>query len=387
MDINDRVIAALADVLEPEIRRPLPELGLVGEPETSWGKVVVPVMTIADPLPYQEELRTAVLKALVNAEIGKRLEVRLVPLSDQGLLRLRQVLKPATDFESNAVSNPIGHEQGRPNQFMEPGSKTRVLGISSGKGGVGKSSTTVNLAIALADRGRQVGILDADVYGFSVPKMLGINRNPLMVDDLMLPPVAFGVKCISVGFFVSDDTPVIWRGPMLHKALEQFLVDVYWGDLDYLLLDMPPGTGDVALSMGQYLPKSEIFVVTTPQLAAQRVAQRSAYAAKKLKLPLRGVIENMSWFTGDDGKKYQLFGEGGGKSLADDLGVPLIAQIPLVPSVREGGDDGVPVTVSAPESEASQAYSNLAAAIDSMGPVRVYKSELKVTSSSGSSQG
>ena len=381
MDINDRVIAALADVLEPEIRRPLPELGLVGEPETSWGKVVVPVMTIADPLPYEEELRSTVLKALVDAEIGKRVEVRLVPLSDQGLLRLRQVLKPATDFESNAMSNPIGHEQGRPNQFMEPGSKTRVLGISSGKGGVGKSSTTVNLAIALADRGRQVGILDADVYGFSVPKMLGINRNPLMVDDLMLPPVAYGVKCISVGFFVSDDTPVIWRGPMLHKALEQFLVDVYWGDLDYLLLDMPPGTGDVALSMGQYLPKSEIFVVTTPQLAAQRVAQRSAYAAKKLKLPLRGVIENMSWFTGDDGKKYQLFGEGGGESLAGDLGVPLIAQIPLVPGVREGGDDGVPVTVSAPESEASRAYSKLAAAIDSMGPARVYKSELKVTSS------
>jgi ATP-binding protein involved in chromosome partitioning len=381
MDINDRVIAALADVLEPEIRKPLTELDLVGEPETSWGKIVVPVMTIADPLPYEEELRSTVLKALVDAEIGKRVEVRLVPLSDQGLLRLRQVLKPATDFESNAMSNPIGHEQGRPNQFMEPGSKTRVLGISSGKGGVGKSSTTVNLAIALADRGRQVGILDADVYGFSVPKMLGINRNPLMVDDLMLPPVAYGVKCISVGFFVSDDTPVIWRGPMLHKALEQFLVDVYWGDLDYLLLDMPPGTGDVALSMGQYLPKSEIFVVTTPQLAAQRVAQRSAYAAKKLKLPLRGVIENMSWFTGDDGKKYQLFGEGGGESLAGDLGVPLIAQIPLVPGVREGGDDGVPVTVSAPESEASRAYSKLAAAIDSMGPARVYKSELKVTSS------
>lgn len=380
MDMNDRIIAALANVIEPEIRRPLIELGLVGEPETSWGKIVVPVMTIADPLPYQEELRSAVLNALVEAEIGKRVDVRFVPLSSQGLLRLRQVLKPATDSESNAISNPIGHEQGRPNQFMEPGSKTRVLGISSGKGGVGKSSTTVNLAIALAARGREVGILDADVYGFSVPKMLGIDRNPLMVDDLMLPPTAFGVKCISVGFFVSDDTPVIWRGPMLHKALEQFLVDVYWGNLDYLLLDMPPGTGDVALSMGQYLPKSEIFVVTTPQPAAQRVAQRSAYAAKKLKLPLRGVIENMSWFTGDDGKRYQLFGEGGGKSLADDLGVPLIAQIPLVPSVREGGDEGVPVTVSAPESEAARAYSNLAAAIDSMGPARVYKSELKVMS-------
>ncbi|TAN22531.1 MAG: ATP-binding protein [Actinomycetota bacterium] len=261
---------------------------------------------------------------------------------------------------------------------MESGTKTRVLGISSGKGGVGKSSTSVNLAIALAKKGYEVGILDADVYGFSVPKMLGISRNPLLIDDLMLPPVAYGVKCISVGFFVSDETPVIWRGPMLHKALEQFLVDVYWGDLDFLLLDMPPGTGDVALSMGQYLPKSEILVVTTPQPAAQRVAQRSAYAARQLKLPLRGVIENMSWFVGDDGKKYLIFGEGGGKELADNLGVPLLAQIPLVSDVRVGGDDGVPITASAPNSEVSRAYDALASAVEALGPARVYRSELKV---------
>ena len=193
---------------------------------------------------------------------------------------------------------------------MEPRSKTRILGISSGKGGVGKSSVTVNLAVALARAGYDVGILDADVYGFSVPKMLGITTDPLIIGDLVVPPTANGVRCLSMGFFVADDTPVIWRGPMLHKALEQFLVDAYWGEPDFLLIDMPPGTGDVTLSLGQYLTKTEVFVVTTPQPAAQRVAQRSAYAARKLKLAVRGVIENMSWFTGDDGTRYELFGSG-----------------------------------------------------------------------------
>lgn len=374
---ND-VMAALREVLEPEIRRPLVELGLVGEPSVSWGKLVVPIFIISDPLPYEEMLREAVVSALLVSNLAKRVEIEFKLLPEEGLRKLRSLLKPATDSDAQGVANPIGHEQGRANQFMEVGSKTRVLGISSGKGGVGKSSTTVNLAIALARHGYEVGILDADVYGFSVPKMLGISRNPQMVDDLMLPPVAYGVRCISVGFFVTEDTPVIWRGPMLHKALEQFLVDVYWGELDFLLLDMPPGTGDVALSMGQYLPKSEIFVVTTPQLAAQRVAQRSAYAAKKLKLPLRGVIENMSWFVGDDGKRYLLFGEGGGASLAEELGVPLIGQVPLVSEIREGGDVGIPITVSEPTSDAAKAYDALAIAIESMGPARVYRSELKV---------
>ncbi len=272
----------------------------------------------------------------------------------------------------------LGHEEGRPNKFMEPRSKTRILGISSGKGGVGKSSVTVNLAVALARAGYDVGILDADVYGFSVPKMLGITTDPLIIGDLVVPPTANGVRCLSMGFFVADDTPVIWRGPMLHKALEQFLVDAYWGEPDFLLIDMPPGTGDVTLSLGQYLTKTEVFVVTTPQPAAQRVAQRSAYAARKLKLAVRGVIENMSWFTGDDGTRYELFGAGGGQQLADDLGVPLLGSIPLVPALREGGDEGVPVVVADPDGEAAAVFARLAESIASLGPARVYRRELTV---------
>ena len=261
---------------------------------------------------------------------------------------------------------------------MAPGSRTRVVGISSGKGGVGKSSITVNLAVALAARGHDVGLLDADVYGFSVPKMLGLDRGPIAVDDLLVPPIVHGVRCLSMGFFVPDEQPVIWRGPMLHKALEQFLVDSYWGEPDFLLIDMPPGTGDVTLSLGQYLPRTEIVVVTTPQAAAQRVAQRSAYAAKKLKLAVRGVVENMSWFTGDDGTRYELFGAGGGQSLADDLEVPLLGRVPLVPDVRVGGDTGVPVRVADPTGEAALAFDALATRLEELGPARIYRRELNV---------
>jgi ATP-binding protein involved in chromosome partitioning len=272
----------------------------------------------------------------------------------------------------------LGHEEGRANPFMSSDNRTRILGITSGKGGVGKSSVSVNLAVALAAHGLEVGILDADVYGFSVPKMLGIDHDPVVIEDMIVPPVAYGVKCISIGFFVGEDQPVMWRGPMLHKALEQFLVDVYWGDLDYLVIDMPPGTGDVALSMAQYLPRSEVYVVTTPQAAAQRVAQRAAYMAKKINLPLRGVIENMSWFTGDDGRRYELFGRGGGEQLASDLGVPLLGQIPLVPALREGGDLGRPVTVTDPSGEASQLFDALAEEIVARGPSRVFRPELTI---------
>jgi ATP-binding protein involved in chromosome partitioning len=273
---------------------------------------------------------------------------------------------------------PLGHEAGRPNRFMAPGSRTRVVGISSGKGGVGKSSVAVNLAVALAARGHDVGLLDADVYGFSVPKMLGLTQGPVAIDDLLVPPVVHGVRCLSMGFFVPDEQPVIWRGPMLHKALEQFLVDSYWGEPDFLLIDMPPGTGDVTLSLGQYLPRTEILVVTTPQAAAQRVAQRSAYAAKKLKLAVRGVIENMSWFTGDDGTRYELFGAGGGQALADDLEVPLLGRIPLVPDVRVGADTGVPVLVADPEGEAAVAFDALTTRVEELGPARIYRRELNV---------
>jgi ATP-binding protein involved in chromosome partitioning len=267
---------------------------------------------------------------------------------------------------------------GRINPFMTPGSRTRAIGVSSGKGGVGKSSVTVNLAISLARRGHRVGILDADVYGYSIPLMLGLTEPPAVAAEQIVPPEAFGVSCVSMGFFVGEDQPVMWRGPMLHKALEQFLVDVAWGEPDFLLVDMPPGTGDVALSMAQYLPRCEFFVVTTPQAAAQRVAQKTAFMARKLKLPLRGIIENMSWFTGDDGRRYELFGSGGGAALAESLNVPLIGQIPLVPAIREGGDEGVPVTVSDPEGEASRAFSALAVEVEALGPARIYRSELKV---------
>ncbi|HZU72158.1 MAG TPA: Mrp/NBP35 family ATP-binding protein [Acidimicrobiales bacterium] len=280
--------------------------------------------------------------------------------------------------DPHAHPRPLGHEQGRTNQFMSPGSPTRVIGISSGKGGVGKSSVTVNLAVSLARAGAAVAVLDADVYGYSIPRMLGLTEPPDIVDEQLIPPRAHGITCISMGFFVGEDQPVMWRGPMLHKALEQFLVDVDWGEPDFLIVDMPPGTGDVALSMAQYLPRSEVLVVTTPQPAAQRVAQKSAYMARKVNLPLRGVIENMSWFTGDDGRRYELFGAGGGDALAEELGVPLLGQIPFIAAVRQGGDDGVPVTVSDPDGEAGAAFAALAERVKALGPARIYRSELQI---------
>jgi ATP-binding protein involved in chromosome partitioning len=259
-----------------------------------------------------------------------------------------------------------------------------VIGVSSGKGGVGKSTVTVNVAIALAAAGHSVGLLDADVYGFSVPAMMGVSagssagQGPVMGESGMAPVVAFGVSVMSMGFFVNDNQPVIWRGPMLHKALEQFLADVDWGRPDFLLVDMPPGTGDVALSMSQYLPAGEVYVVTTPQAAAKRVAQRSAYMARKLNLPVRGVIENMSWLTAPDGSRYEVFGRGGGEQLAEELRVPLLGQIPLAPGVREGGDSGTPVVVSGPSSDAGEAFQAIAREIVKLGRARIFREELKV---------
>jgi len=243
---------------------------------------------------------------------------------------------------------------------------------------VGKSTVTVNLAVALARGGASVAILDADVYGFSVPSMLGIEHPPTLVGDLLIPPVAHGVRCISMGFFVNEDQAVMWRGPMLHKALEQFLVDVHWGRPDFLLLDLPPGTGDVAMSIAQFVPRAEVLVVTTPQVAAERVAQRAAVLARQLHLPVRGVVENESWFTGDDGKRYELFGHGGGETLAQSLGVALLGQIPFLPALRQAGDAGVPIAAFAPEGEAGRAFAALAERVVALGPGRVYRSELSI---------
>lgn len=244
--------------------------------------------------------------------------------------------------------------------LMDLEGDTRILAISSGKGGVGKSSLTVNLACAIADRGNTVAVIDADVYGFSVPRMIGLDEEPDVENDKILPPEASGVKVVSMGFFLEEEQAVVWRGPMLHKALEQFITDVAWGDLDYLLIDMPPGTGDIALSISQFLPRAEVVVVTTPQPAAQRVAQRAAAMAEKVGMGVLGVIENMSWFTGDDGKRYDLFGAGGGRNLANQLGVDLLGQVPILAEVRIGSDEGRPVVVSEPESEGAAAIFEIA---------------------------
>jgi len=387
---ESQVTEAVAAVTDPELRRPLGELGMVGRVQSRRKKVTVEVALPVADYPQVDELVDRIRRAVGPLPGVDELTVDRVVMGEEPRARLRMLLrgepvdggtKHAPDDghgheHGHAPGGQLGHEEGRPNRFMLPRSKTRILGISSGKGGVGKSSVTVNLAVALARMGYDVGVLDADVYGFSVPKMLGITAEPLIIGDLVVPPTANGVRCLSMGFFVADDTPVIWRGPMLHKALEQFLVDAYWGEPDFLLVDMPPGTGDVTLSLGQYLTKTEVFVVTTPQPAAQRVAQRSAYAARKLKLAVRGVIENMSWFTGDDGTRYELFGAGGGGRLASELGVPLLAQVPLVPALRAGGDEGVPVMEAEPEGEAAAVFGRLATAVLDLGPARVYRNEL-----------
>jgi len=388
MSIDEsQVTAAVATVEDPELRRPLGELGMVGAVQVKRKRVTVEIALPVAHYPQVEELADRVRHAVGALSGVDEVSVDPVVMEEGPRARLRMLLRGepvdggtqhAPDEHGHAHGGQLGHEEGRPNRFMLPRSKTRILGISSGKGGVGKSSVTVNLAVAMARRGFDVGILDADVYGFSVPKMLGITADPLIIGDLVVPPTANAVRCLSMGYFVPDDTPVIWRGPMLHKALEQFLVDAYWGEPDYLLIDMPPGTGDVTLSLGQYLTKTEVYVVTTPQPAAERVAQRSAYAARKLKLAVRGVIENMSWFTGDDGTRYELFGSGGGRQLADELGVPLLAQVPLVPALRQGGDDGIPVMVADPEGEAAAIFDQLATSIIDLGPARVYRKELSV---------
>lgn len=388
---------ALAAVEDPDLRRSLDELGMVRSIAVHRRSATVELAIPVAAWPPRAALADAVREAaeVLTGPGTARIEVVVMTDEERAELHRRLARPPGSPHDPCAPApqpqpahrhgrppgsapGPLGHEEGRPNRFMAPGTRTRVVGISSGKGGVGKSSVAVNLAVALAARGHDVGLLDADVYGFSVPKMLGVTRGPVAIDELLVPPRVHGVRCLSMGFFVPDEQPVIWRGPMLHKALEQFLVDAYWGEPDFLLVDMPPGTGDVALSLGQYLPRTEVLVVTTPQPAAQRVAQRSAFAAKQLTLPVRGVIENMSWFTGDDGVRYELFGAGGGQTLADALAVPLLGRIPLVPAVRLGGDDGVPVRVWDAGGEAASAFDALAERVEELGPARIYRSELTV---------
>jgi ATP-binding protein involved in chromosome partitioning len=382
---------ALAAVEEPELRLPLAELGMLHGVAVDGRTALV---SLAAPLPgdsSRAEISRRVVEAVGAVEGIDRVDVDIRDMTDDEVVACARVLKgeappnPLAVVDAGSRAGAAGHEghghdhpAARPNPFTD--SRTRVIAVSSGKGGVGKSSVTTNLAVALAARGHSVAAVDADVWGFSMPRMLGISAPPGLIDDVIVPPEAHGVRLISMGFFAREDQAVIWRGPMLHKALEQFLTDVYWGDTDYLIVDMPPGTGDVSLSIAQFLPRAEVIVVTTPQPAAQRVAQRAAAMAAKVDLQVIGVIENMSWFTGDDGKRYELFGAHGGAQLADELGVPLLGQIPLVPELREGGDTGRPITVSDPDGDVAAVFRELAEKLDTdLKPTRIYNPALKIT--------
>jgi ATP-binding protein involved in chromosome partitioning len=272
---------------------------------------------------------------------------------------------PSAKGDEESMGSPFGGPPGVPLAEWPFGESTRIISIASGKGGVGKSSITANLAAELARRGYDVCVIDADVYGFSIPKILGISEEPRVENEKIVPPEAFGVKVVSMGFFVPEDRAVIWRGPMLHKALQQFVTDVEWGRPDFVLIDMPPGTGDVAISISQFLPTSSVALVTTPQEAAGRVAQRMASMAEKVGLRLLGVIENMSYFQADDGKIYEIFGSGGGEELARRLGVPFLGKVPIDIALRTGADSGKPVVVHAPESPASLALRGIAEKLES----------------------
>ncbi len=378
MPTPEQVIEALRPVEDPELHRSIVELDMVRDVVVADSTVSLQIALTVAGCPLRAEIDRRVREAVVALDGVHDLELGFTVMTDAEREALRRKLH-GDPGATAGTHQGHGHAEGRAIPFAEPGSTTRVLLIASGKGGVGKSSVTTNLAVALARRGSSVAVVDADVWGFSIPRMLGVERPPVVIDEMLIPPESYGVRCISMGFFAGEDQPVIWRGPMLHKALEQFLTDVFWDDPDYLLVDLPPGTGDVTISMSQYLPGSELYVVTTPQPAAQRVAQRVAFMAEKVNLSLKGVIENMSWFTGDDGTRYELFGAGGGAELAERLDVPLLGQVPLVVPLREGADAGRPVVAVDPDNEASVVFGRIAERLATeLAPTRRTHRELKI---------
>jgi ATP-binding protein involved in chromosome partitioning len=354
----DDITAALATVNDPEINRPLTELGMVKAVAVGEdGAVRVDVWLTVSGCPLREEITSRVRSAVGRLAGVSAVEVVLDVMGDEQRRELAGRVRG-------------GQEADREIPFARPGSLTRVLAIASGKGGVGKSSVTVNLAAALAGRGLRVGVLDADVYGFSVPRMLGVTGRPTQVENMIMPPQAGGVKVISIGMFTEGNSPVTWRGPMLHRALQQFLADVFWGDLDALLLDLPPGTGDIAISLAQLLPGAELLIVTTPQVAASEVAERAGSVAARTHQRVVGVVENMAWLSCPHcDERIEPFGSGGGTAVAEALSrllghdVPLLGSVPLDPRLREGGDAGRPLVVSDPDSVASKELRRVADAV------------------------
>jgi ATP-binding protein involved in chromosome partitioning len=353
---REAVMRALDEVHDPELHRSIVALGMVGEVAVEDRRVRVAIKLTVAGCPLKAEIQRRVADALAVVDGVDAVQITLDAMTDDERRRLRAGIAGGPE---------------RPSPFTTD-SRTRVIAIASGKGGVGKSSITANLAIALTRRGHSVGLLDADVYGYSIPRMMGVHRPAVMVDDLMIPVEAHGVRLMSIGFLTEEDSPVIWRGPMLHKALTSFVTDVYWDEPDYLLVDLPPGTGDVSLTIAQLLPAAAMVIVTTPQITAQRVARRAASMATRVNLPIVGVIENMSWFVAPDtGTRYEVFAGGGGAALAAEIGVPLLGQIPLESAVAQAGDRGLPVVAAQPESPAAKALEQSAWAItNALLPIR-----------------
>jgi ATP-binding protein involved in chromosome partitioning len=350
---RNEILKALEGVIDPELRRSIVELDMVRSIDVGANGVVDVTVSLTTPgCPIRSHFQTAVADAVARLDGVSHVNVYFDVLSDAQKAALQQKLGRGSlpDGALAQVSN--------------------VLCIGSGKGGVGKSTLTANLAAGLAAEGKRVGVLDADVWGYSIPRMfgLGATRPPVSAERKIVPLSAFGVKVISIGFFVEEDAAVVWRGPMLHKALTQFLQDVAWGDLDYLLIDLPPGTGDVSMTLAQLLPQSEFVIVTTPQPTAQRVARRAAEMAHKVSLQIAGVIENMSGFTTPSGERFAIFGEGGGQQLADELDVPLLGKVPLTLPLREQADGGVPLLIENPDDPASQAIHHTAKGLIALAP-------------------
>src|SRR3989454_3287617 len=342
MPSREAVVEALSRVIDPELRRPITELDMVRDVQIDGGHVSVTIALTVAGCPLRVSFEDQVAREVGVLDGVESFELAFDVMTPDERQALTQKLRGGVDQRSKGISLDAS---------------TRVLSICSGKGGVGKSTLSANLAAAFSRLGRSTGILDADVYGHSIPHILGIRQRPVVVDRMIVPPVKDDLKLMSIGFFLDDNQPVMWRGPMLHKALEQFLSDVHWGELDVLVVDMPPGTGDVAISLGQLLPRAEVLVVTTPQPAAQEVAARAAVMAQKTSMRLLGAVENMSG---------EVFGTGGGEQLARELGIPLLGTIPLDSRLREAGDAGVPLVLSDPDAETAQAITELAERVDAL---------------------
>ncbi len=362
MPTEELVRQQLATVDDPEIGKPITELGMVEQVVVEGSRVGVKIKLTIPGCPLKDTITREVTAAVSALDDVTDVQVAFGSM---------------TEDERTSLSTRLRAEKGSGNAdmaipFAEAGSTTRVIAIASGKGGVGKSSVTANLAVALARKGHEVGVLDADIWGYSIPRMMGAEGRPVAFEGMVMPLQAHGVKLISIGFFTDPDRSVIWRGPMLHRALQQFLADVYWGDLDFLLLDLPPGTGDVAISLAQMLPNAEMLVVTTPQPAAQKVALRAGKATEETGMNVVGVVENMTGFTDPStGTVHEIFGSGGGALLAEELDTELLARIPIDPRLRAGSDEGVPIVVSEPEAPVSRQVEKVADELLARAPSRV----------------